>query len=283
MNNANRRKRAMVSFFYRCSLLILVSAGIISALSPEQQAWEILHAGLKMENTNERSIAVHVLGLLEGDAEAVKLAEAALQDPKAEVRAAAADALGQMNARTSIPRLKEALQDKESSVVLAAAHSLQSFGEPAGYDVYYAILTGKRKSGSGLVADQEKMLRDPKKMAELGFEQGIGFIPFAGMGWSVFKMISKDDVSPVRAAAAKVLASDPDPSSGEALVAAASDKNWIVRDAALESISKRGDPALLERIVPAMTDQKNEVRYTAAAAVVHLSDRAKRRKGHKRD
>lgn len=283
MKNADRRRRAMVSFLSLCFVLLSVSAMPIAAQSPQQKAWDILHAGLQGENTNERSIAVHVLGLLAGDAEAVKLAETALQDPKPDVRAAAADALGQMNARSSIPQLKETLADKDSSVVLAAAHSLQLFGDPAGFEVYYAILTGQRKSGSGLVAEQEKMLRDPKKMAQFGFEQGIGFVPFAGMGWTVFKMISKGDVSPVRAAAAKILASDPDPSSGDALAAAAFDKNWIVRDAALESISKRDDPALLSRIVPTLSDQKSEVRYTAAAAVIHLSDTAKRNKEHKKN
>src|SRR5437667_8175066 len=54
-------------------------------------------------------------------------------------------------------------------------------------------------------------LGDPKKMAQLGFEEGIGFIPFAGMGWKAIKEVRKDDSSPVRAASARVLAEDPDP------------------------------------------------------------------------
>src|SRR5262249_30623776 len=160
-----------------------------------------------------------------------------------EVRAAAADALGQMKAKSAAPKLEKIIVggEKEVSVILACAHSLILLGDNRGYNVYYAILTGERKSGAGLLADQKKMLHDPKKMAEFGFEQGIGFVPFAGMGYSAFKMISKDDVSPVKAAAARILAKDPDPKSRDALVAAASDKSWIVRTAALESLAFRGD------------------------------------------
>jgi HEAT repeat protein len=69
--------------------------------------------------------------------------------------------------------------------------------------------------------------------------------------------VTKDDTSPVRAAAAKTLTNDTDPRSGQALVQAVSDKKWMARVAALEAIAKRGDPQLLSGIVPAMSD-KNE-------------------------
>ena len=122
-----------------------------------------------------------------------------------------------------------------------------------------------------MVAEQMKMLRDPKKMAEIGVEQGIGFIPYAGIGLSAFKALREDDVSPVRAAAAKMLANDPDPDSGRALVEAATDKSWLVKAAALEAIAKRGDPKLLDSIVPALMDDNTSVRCTAAAAIIRLS------------
>ena len=47
----------------------------------------------------------------------------------------------------------------------------------------------------------------------------------------------KDDSSPVRAAAAKVLARDPDPAATKALAEAAGDDSWIVR-AAVPCLSK---------------------------------------------
>jgi len=115
------------------------------------------------------------------------------------------------------------------------------------------------------------MLNDPKKMAQFGFEAGIGFIPFAGIGYGALKSVAKDDKSPVRAAAAMALAADPDPASGKALVTAASDKSWIVRAAALEAIARRNDPTLVVDIVGAMSDERAEVKYTARSAVYHLS------------
>ena len=81
----------------------------------------------------------------------------------------------------------------------------------------------------------------------------------------------KRSTAPTRAAAARELAGDPDPRSGQALVKAVSDKDWSVRAAAAEAIAKRGDPALLADIVPAMSDKKDVVRDSAAAAVLRLS------------
>ena len=89
---------------------------------------------------------------------------------------------------------------------MAGARSLIALGHPTGYAVYYAVLTGEKKSGGALLDEQKKMLKDPKKMAEFGFEQGIGYIPFAGIGLGAFKTVTKDDASPMRAAAAKILA-----------------------------------------------------------------------------
>jgi hypothetical protein len=74
-----------------------------------------------------------------------------------------------------------------------------------------------------------------------------------------------------RVAAARELAGDPDPRTGQALAKAVSDKDWSARAAAVEAIAKRGDPALLANIVPAISDKKDIVRYSAAAAVLRLS------------
>ena len=117
------------------------------------------------------------------------------------------------------------------------------------------------------------MLSDPKKMAQFGFETGVGFIPFGGLGYGIFKTFTKDDVSPVRAAAAQVLAKDPDPKSGQALVDATTDKSWMVRAAALDALAERGERSLEPKIVGCLDDDKTVVKYTAAAAVISLSER----------
>jgi HEAT repeat protein len=248
----------------------------LPAQTPQQHAWEILRAGVNEKNTGKRVQAVRALRLLPGDPEASEMAERALQDRRHEVRVAAANALGLMGSKVSIPELRKALTDKDPSVVLTAAHALQVLNDPAGYEIYYEVLTGERKSANGLVAQEMDTLRDPKKMAKLGFEEGLGFIPFADIGFSTVKAVSKDDTSPVRAAAARVLINDRDPRVGQALVRAASDKSWIVRASALLAIAKREDAELLNSIVPAMSDKNGVVRCTAAAAVIRLTTIAER-------
>jgi len=263
----------------RCSRSLAVLAVLLSicgsslAQSSAADAWKLLESGLADKSTDNRVSSVRLLGLLENDRKAEQLAVTALADPKEEVRAAAADALGQMKAKTAASKLAEmAKTEKEPSVVLACARSLISLGHPVGYNVFYAVLTGERKSGDSLLDSQKKMLSDPKKMAQFGFEQGIGFVPFGGISYTTFKMVTKDDTSPVRAAAAKILSKDPDPKSGEALVNAASDKSWIVRAAAIESIALRGDPNLLPRIESKLSDDKDAVRFTTAAAIIRLTE-----------
>lgn len=56
------------------------------------------------------------------------------------------------------------------------------------------------------------------------------------------------------------------------MIRAVSNKSWLIRHAALEAIAKRGDPSLVEKIEAAMSDDKNHVRFTAAAAVIRLTD-----------
>jgi HEAT repeat protein len=242
-----------------------------AAQVPRDKAWEVLLGGAAEKDSATRSIAIRSLGLAIRDKNAEKVALEALQDEAIQVRMAAAIALGKMDAKSSIPALKDALKDKDMGVILAATNSLRSLGDPSAYLVYYAVLTGERKSGEGLIADQKKMLSDPKKAAQFGFETGIGFVPFGGLSYGVYKTVTKDNVSPIRGAAAIALAADPDPKSGKALVEATHDKSWIVRASALDAIAHRGDAALVPDIMEALTDERAEVKYTAAAAIYHLS------------
>ena len=239
--------------------------------SPSEKAWTILREALKEQNADKRARAVRALGLLPGNAEAEKSAVAALKDERPNVRVAAAAALGSMKAENSKGDLEEALGDSEPSVVLASANSLLLLHDDVGYDTYYEVLTGERRASKGLIKEQLDTLKDKKKVAQLGFEEGIGFIPFAGIGYEIFRTVTKNDSSPVRAAAAKKLARDPEGDAAEALVKAVSDKKWQVRAAALEAIAERGDRSLIPKISATLDDEKDTVRFTAAACVAHLS------------
>lgn len=253
--------------------IVLALTSIASAETPREQAWKVLNSGLGDSNIEKRMRAVSELGLLLDDKQAEDAALTALKDDKSEVRAVAAQALGEMQATSAKPQLLAALKDDDVTVILSAAHALVLMNDEAGYNVFYAVLTGQQKSGQSLLAQQKKMLDDPKKLAGLGFQTGLGFVPFGGLGLSAFKILTKDDTSPVLAAAAITLANDKDPKSGQALSdAALQQKKWLVRAAAYDAIAKRGDPSLKGTALSGLQDENDQVQYAAAAAVIRLSD-----------
>jgi len=246
--------------------------------SPPERAWVLLSSGLTEAGTAKRATAVRVLSLLDGESRAVRLATAALDDDKRDVRTAAAYALGELHNKSSIQPLHKALKDKEPSVIIAAANALLKFKDPAAYKIFYAVMTGEMKGGKGLIASQLDELKDTKQMALMGFEEGIGFIPYAGIGFDAYRAIKKDDSSPTRAAAARALATDPDSVTEDALIqSAVSDKSELVRNAALTSLAHRGDPKIIDRLVPALSDEKDSVKYTTAATILHLNDIGQKR------
>ncbi|HMH15874.1 MAG TPA: HEAT repeat domain-containing protein [Edaphobacter sp.] len=270
--------------FVFCLFLLLLNATVPAvAQSPTEKAWTVLQSGLSNKSTDNRAIAVSLLGTLGSNPKALEAAATALGDGKPEVRAAAADAIGQMKAKSMSPKLEQIAQtDTDAGVVMASARALIAMGNPLGYGVYYAVLTGERKSGAGLMEEQKKMLKDPKKVAQFGFEQGIGFIPFAGLGFGLVRAVTKDDVSPVRAAAARVLANDPDPRTTQALETATTDQSWLVRTAAIDALAQRNDRSAIPTLEPRMDDEKEAVRYAAAVAIIHLSDVQKKKPATKR-
>jgi HEAT repeat protein len=253
-----------------CALAVLWQAGIVRAQTPSERAWTILEQNAASEKDETRIAAVEALGLLVTDDRARRLAESKLTDASADVRAGAVAALGQIGLPASVPALTRTLQDKETAVVFAATNALLQLNDPTAFQVYYAVLTGERKTGEPLLASQMSMLKDPDALARIGLETGIGFVPFGGMSYKVVKSFRQDNVSPVRAAAAQKLANDPDPATGRALVAAASDEKWLVRASALSAIARRGDATLVSAVVPRLDDENETVRCTAAAAIVRL-------------
>lgn len=266
-----QRRGSRVTTIYVVLLIALANSASLLAETPEEQAWRVLRAGMEEKNAGRRAQAIRALRLLPGDPKAVEMVRTALKDPKAEVRVAAANSLGLMNSKESIPDLKNALSDPKPSVVLAAAHSLQILNDPSGYEAYFQLLTGERKPTEGLIARELGTL-NTKTVVEFGVEEGLGFVPFADEGYTAVKVIRKDTSSPVRALAARALVKDADPRVNQALVRiATSDKSWLVRASALLAVAKRENPELLNAVVPALSDKNRTVRYTAAAAVIRLS------------
>lgn len=243
------------------------STGQVAA---QKQAWNILVEGAHGSNMDKRANAIQALGLDSGDPAAVQLAEDALGDKEAYVRAAAAKALGPLGSAESVPKLQNLLTDKDISVALAVGHALVQLRSNSGYDVYYSLVAGVRKGRTSPITEEINQMKTLSRAVRFAFDQGVGFLPYGGYGMEALHAWKKRSTAPTRAAAARELAGDPDPRSGQALAKAVSDKDWSVRAAAIEAIAKRGDPALLVEIVPAMSDRKDVVRYSAAAGVLRL-------------
>jgi HEAT repeat protein len=250
--------------------LPLASQQSATQLDAQKQAWNMLVQGAHGSNMDKRANAIQALGLDSGDPAAVQLAEDALGDKEAYVRAAAAKALGALDSPQSIPKLQSLVTDKDISVALAVGHALVQLKSNSGYDVYYSLIIGVRKGSTSLITEEMNQMKTPSRAVRFAFDQGIGFLPYGGYGMEALHAWKKRSTAPTRAAAARELAGDPDPRSGQALAKAVSDKDWSVRAAAIEAIAKRGDTTLLVGIVPAMSDRKDVVRYSAAAGVLRL-------------
>lgn len=273
--------------FACCALALLFAALFLGTTSISQnqsfeagataEAWQVLHRGLTSDKPLRRLEAVRALSLMRHDRKAVELAEQALDDRDRNVRAAAAITLGQLQSYSSIPKLRGALHDREVVVVLAAARSLYLLKDPKAYEIYYAILLGDKKGSEGLVESQLERLHDPKQLMQLGFEEGVGFVPFGGMGYEAYRQIRRHDPSPVRAVAARSLARDPDQISEDALIQVAlADKSEAVRLAALDALAERDDRRSIEPLAKNLSETKLTVRYRTAAVILHLSRTGKR-------
>lgn len=116
-------------------------------------------------------------------------------------------------------------------------------------------------------------------MMQMGFEEGISFIPFGGMGYEAWRELHRHDGANARAIAAGFLAHDPDQITEDALLQSAlADKDEAVRIAAVDALADRGDPKCIERLAKNLTEDKSAVRYRTAAAILHLGDLERRPK-----
>ena len=159
--------------------------------------------GAHESNIDKRANAVQALGLATGDPEAVSLAEDALGDKEALVRAGAAKALGALGSSAAIPKLRDLINDKDISVALAVGHALIQLKSNSGYDVYYSLVVGARKGGTspmGEIDAELNQMKTPERAIRFAFDQGIGFVPYGGYGMEALHAWEKRSTAPTRAA-----------------------------------------------------------------------------------
>ena len=264
----NRRMTMLLAFLWGTSA-IWCGAAAAAEPSIQQAAWEVLDAGLHDKSPDKRARAVTALGLMARDKKGIQEAENALNDKDPKVVRAAIGALGEMDSAASLPRIKPLISQPDGKTVLAAAAFLKKFRDPDGYEIYYEVLTGKRKDG-GSIFDG---LKDKKGIEVMGVEAAIGVLPFGGIGTGAYEYVMQNGSSHADAsvAAAEAIAEDRDPLAKKALVQAVLMGKKPVQLAALRALAKRGDPSVVEEIRPALHSGQPLISYTAAAAVLHLA------------
>jgi HEAT repeat protein len=253
-------------------------AATLSPAAASRKAWKCLNDGLAEKNYNRRAQAIAALGTIGLRRDAVSLIEGGLNDKDSPVRQAAADVLGTMKSRGSIPKLRAALDDNSAVVSFAAAQALWTMGDRSGQDLFLEVLVGDRKISTGLVRgglqQLHEALHDPKALAELGSEQAAGaLLGPAGFGVTAAIELAKDKAAPARAISARLLADDTSDDAREVLREALQDKSWIVRAAAAQALGVHGSLNDVTTLAPLLDDQQKEVRYRAAAAIIRATSR----------
>lgn len=174
-----------------------------------------------------------------------------LKDEDAEVRAAAAEALGKLEDARAVPALLATIGDRDAKVRAAAADALGRFTDP------------RAVSGlSSLLADQELAVRKQALEALSEYESGV---PIAG----VVRLLSDPDAE-LRHDAVHAVGRFGDRAAAAGLVPLVRDPSPDVRQAAIEAIANLHDTAHGSAILPALSDGNADVRQQALEALGEL-------------
>lgn len=238
--------------------------------------------GRNSDKLRNRSDAISALTVLDSDRKAVSLIEGALADKDDGIRFLAATSLGNIKARSSIPKLKAAMDDPSAQVSFAAAQALWKMDDRSGREILYEVLDGERKTGPGLIKSKmnkaKQEMHDPKALALLGINEASGALlgPFS-MGVSMVEEYATNHSAPVQVLCAQLLTSDHSGDTLEELRSALSDKNWAVRASAVRALAKLNDVKSIPEMKDIMENDKTQsARFVAAAAVVRLNEHSRR-------
>ncbi len=274
-------------------LLLILTAGVLPLAArgvpqtsrqprptPEVSAWNTLKKGAADHKASHRAVAIAALSSIGDNSAAVALVERGLSDESPLVRAQSASSLGEMNARSAIPKLEPLLHDHADQVVFAAARALSEMGNPRGNDVLVEVLLRERHAG---VPSGMRQLAGPKSLATMAASEGAGIFlgPFA-WGLVPIEALASDRSAPARADAAELLAKDPSQRIVRVLEKALRDPNWTVRAAAAEGLGNAAGGAAVPALVPLLKDDKPAVRDLAAAAIIRIGSKGQRSRGRLR-
>jgi HEAT repeat protein/beta-lactamase regulating signal transducer with metallopeptidase domain len=241
-----------------------------------------------LSNVNVR-MAAHLATLASGQVPdttnpAVPPLIAALSDPDANVRIAAANSLGQLEDPRAIPALITASHDANVQVRSAAFQALSDFQDPRIYEPMVAALKDpdadvRQRAAQTLGSLENKAavtpligaLGDSSADVRQAAAQALGELQDPAAA-SALAGALKDPKADVRQAAAQALGELELKTAPPALIAALKDTDPDVRQAAAQSLGEIQDPSAVPALQSSLTDANADVREDAVRALSEISD-----------
>ncbi len=175
----------------------------------------------------------------------------ALTDPKAEVRVAAAEALGELKAEPAVNSLAALYNDSEEDVILAAVDALAAIGSPS--------------TTTPLIA----ALKLDYPAARLTAAVALGELKATGAVQQLAEALD-DSEAEVQLAAAVSLGQIGDEKGSAALVGKLSASSVELRTACATALGLTGGEAAIEGLIGALADNNAGVSKVAVASLVQL-------------
>lgn len=204
---------------------------------------QLLSADLKLEADPARRARLCADLAATERADAVPALVEALGDPSDRVRAAAARALGQLNARNAADQIRPLLRDAQASVRAAAVGSLGSMGDTA------AVLAALDDA-------------DPVVVLE-----AIAFARSAELQRALLQRFDRFSIPLIVASLAQI----DDASAAPLLASTLAGPSVPVRVAALQTAARIGDATLAGAVLPLLSDPHPSVRRSALQALPRVA------------
>src|SRR4051794_18483695 len=222
---------------------------------------------------------------------AVEIAERATRGRMPWRRALACEFLGTIGTEHSVHVLVERLQDKRAEVRRAAARALGELGDPAAAAAITALFLAREGVPIGVASDAltrlgpagteafKEGLVSPESTVRVTCCFGIASVINPTARDEVLALLEErlrvDDDSRVRSAAASAMKWLPGEVAPAALLGALADPSPTVRRSAAKSLGAFDDPAAVEALADTVTDLDRETALRSAESLLALSDGAR--------
>ena len=263
-------------------LIVILLAGILDAQpasSPTvDRARSILLAGLGDKDPEVRAQAMQALGMVGHNEEMIKGLVNHLEDKDVKVRIAAISTLVDLKENSAIvPLQKRLIVDDVPEVAFSAAKALYLLKDPQGKIALDAMFAKEMKTGSNMirtkVRDLMRTVKTPRSAMLFALRNGVGYIPFPGLGEGVgaaLDLLTDGDLS-ARANVLLMMVTDKSEENKTMVTTALTDSDWTVRAVGIQSIAMLNWVEFLPKVESLMDDKKEKVRFRAAAAYLRLT------------